>query len=190
MPHNEPCSKTGSIFLSLCSLCRHVPTRGRKPPPSCGSRCQGNLRLPASPPSLFFLLESSLLSLCSLTTPHFSPASPLPLNGLGPDNDLPSNLVRLFSPQIKFLRPTSQHKMYTYTEIKRTSLLDFSDCKLLGQFKINSLKFGGVPVWLGPSVYPKSACWVTLHWWRPTLLGFNWGWLFPSETKQGWRQEY
>lgn len=41
--------------------------------------------------------------------------------------------------------------MYTYTEIKRTSLLDFSDCQLLGRFKTEILKFGGVPVWLGPS---------------------------------------
>lgn len=34
--------------------------------------------------------------------------------------------------------------MYTYTEIKRTSLLDFSDCQLLGQFKTEILSNLGV----------------------------------------------
>ena len=63
----------------------------------------------------------------------------------------PSKIV--VSPPVSFLRPANQHKMYTYTEMKRTSLLDFSDRQLLGQFKIE------IPSNLGVSLAgwgPKS----------------------------------
>lgn len=77
--------------------------------------------------------------------------------------------------------------MYTYAEIKRTSLLDLSDYKLLGEGKAKTLSNLGVPlVWLWGS---KSILNLPVR--LPSTggdshsLASHGNRLFPSEIKQG-----